>query len=111
MAEVTPNRDPATHRRAAPQVPEPEFPAKAPAGRRSRTPEAPGGQPDPTPVIPNPAAAAQALCDHFLVNADRGDHAANDELVTELVRRIRSRQAARGGARECDARKPRSRIP
>ena len=62
-------------------------------------------------MIPNPAAAAQALCDHFLVNVDRGDHAANDELVTELVRRIRSRQAARGGARECDARKPRSRIP
>jgi hypothetical protein len=102
MAKVTPDRDPATHRRTTPQVPEPGFPNKTPAGRRSSTPDAPGGQPDPTPVIPNPAAAAQALCDHFLVNADRGDHAANDELVAELVRRIRSRQTARDGAHECD---------
>lgn len=97
MRQVTPDRDPATSRQAALQVPEPEFPTKTPAGRRSSAPiptSAPGGQPDPTPVIPNPAAAAQALCDHFLANADRGDHAANDELVAELVRRIRSRQTA-----------------
>jgi hypothetical protein len=102
MVQVTPDRDPATSLQAAAEVPEPEFPSKTPAGRRSRTPEAPGGQPDPTPVIPNPAAAARALCDHFLVNADRGDHAANDELVAEQVRRIRCRQAARDGAGECD---------
>jgi hypothetical protein len=30
------------------------------------------------------------LCDYFLLNADRGDHAANDELVAELVRRMRA---------------------
>ncbi|MGH3767919.1 MAG: hypothetical protein ACRDS0_20235 [Pseudonocardiaceae bacterium] len=41
----------------------------------------------------SPAAAAQALCDHFLTNAERGDHAANDELIAELLRRIRARQA------------------
>ncbi|MFZ0119489.1 MAG: hypothetical protein WAN20_12595 [Pseudonocardiaceae bacterium] len=46
-----------------------------------------------TSAITSPASAAQALCEHFLANADRGDHAANDALVTELVYRIRSRQA------------------
>jgi hypothetical protein len=102
MVEVTPDRDPACSRRTALQVPEPEFSSKTPAGRRSSAPvptSAPGGQPDPTPVIPTPViislgAAGLALCDHFLANADRSDHAANDELVTELGRRIRSRQAA-----------------
>lgn len=49
----------------------------------------------PNPMMPSQAAAAQALYDYFLANADRGDHAANDELVTELLRRIRARQAAR----------------
>jgi hypothetical protein len=43
-------------------------------------------------VLPSQAAAAQALYDHFLANADRGDHAANDELVAELLRRIRARR-------------------
>ncbi|MGH3550386.1 MAG: hypothetical protein ACRDQU_20165 [Pseudonocardiaceae bacterium] len=74
-------------------MPEPQLPTKLPAGRRSSTPDAPGGQPDPNPAIMHPASAAQALCDHFLTNADRGDHAANDELVAELLRRIRARQA------------------
>ncbi|MGH3822999.1 MAG: hypothetical protein ACRDRA_09235 [Pseudonocardiaceae bacterium] len=46
------------------------------------------------PVIDSPEAAARALCDYFLANADRGDHVTNDELVAELVRRIRARQAA-----------------
>lgn len=93
MVPVRPEGEPATPR----QVPEPEFLPETPAGRRSSTPvsTAPGGQPDPTPPAHlSPAAAAQALCARFLANADRGHHAANDELVTELVRRIRSRQAA-----------------
>ncbi|MGH3976312.1 MAG: hypothetical protein ACRDS9_23765 [Pseudonocardiaceae bacterium] len=102
---MTPDRDPATQEPtatqgpAAPRVPGSELPTKIPAGRRSSVPEAPGGQPDPSPVITRPvisssAAAAQVLCDHFLTNADRGDHAANDELIAELLRRIRARQAA-----------------
>ncbi|MGH3926812.1 MAG: hypothetical protein ACRDTT_28770 [Pseudonocardiaceae bacterium] len=94
---MTLDRDPATHRWSTPQVPEPELPTKIPAGRRSSTPEAPGGQPDPNPVITSPvimspAAVAQALCDHYLTNADRGDDAANDELIAELLRRIRARR-------------------
>lgn len=46
------------------------------------------------PLIDSPAAAAEALRDYFLANADRGDNAANDELVAELVRRIRTHQTA-----------------
>lgn len=87
MAQLTPGHDPTMHR---------QRPLQTPAGRRSSdpvSPPAPGGQPDPIPVIMSPGAAAQALCDQFLANADRGDHAANDELVTELLCRIRSRQA------------------
>ncbi len=42
--------------------------------------------------MPSQATAAQALYDHFLANADSGNHAANDELITELLRRIRARQ-------------------
>jgi hypothetical protein len=38
------------------------------------------------------AQAARALCDVFLANADRGDNAANDDLVAELVQRIRALQ-------------------
>ncbi|MGH3898351.1 MAG: hypothetical protein ACRDTA_08865 [Pseudonocardiaceae bacterium] len=102
---MTPDRDLTTQGPAAPQVPGPELPTKTvlfstpPAGRRSSTPESPGGQPDPTPVITrpvimSPAGAAQVLCDHFLANTDRGDHAANDELIAELLYRIRARQAA-----------------
>lgn len=41
------------------------------------------------------------LCDYFLANADRGDNAANDELVAELVRRIRGQQASSDGSRRC----------
>ncbi|MDQ2882495.1 MAG: hypothetical protein M3Y48_15170 [Actinomycetota bacterium] len=43
-------------------------------------------------MIDSSAAAAQALCDYFLANAERGDHGANDELIAELVRRIRAGQ-------------------
>ncbi|HEY3894344.1 MAG TPA: hypothetical protein VGL88_03140 [Pseudonocardiaceae bacterium] len=54
--------------------------------------------PESGPAMANTDAAARVLCDYFLVNAERGDNAANDELVAELVRRIRSQ--ARGiGAR------------
>jgi hypothetical protein len=45
-------------------------------------------------VLPS-RAAAQAPCARFLANADRGDHHANDELVSELVRRIRAYQTTR----------------
>ncbi len=51
------------------------------------------------PLIDAPAAAAEALRDYFLANADRGDNAANDELIAELVHRIRTHQAARDGVR------------
>ena len=44
-----------------------------------------------TPVI-SAAVAGNALCEYFLANAERGDHAANDHLVAELVDRIRARQ-------------------
>jgi len=47
----------------------------------------------PGPPLISADAAARALQEHFLANADRGDDAANDELVAELLRRIRARQA------------------
>jgi hypothetical protein len=40
-----------------------------------------------------------ALGELFLGNADRGDDAANDDLVAELVRRIRAQQDFRDGGR------------
>lgn len=36
-------------------------------------------------------AAARALCELFLANADRGDNAANDHLIAEMVDHIRTR--------------------
>ncbi len=36
-------------------------------------------------------AAARTLCEVFLANADRGDNAANDHLIAEIVDRIRTR--------------------
>ena len=48
-------------------------------------------------MIDSPVTAVEALCDYFLANADRGDNVANDELVAELVRRIRARQASGDG--------------
>lgn len=45
------------------------------------------------PLIDSPDAAARALCDYFLANAYRGDNAVNYDLVAEVVRRIRIRQA------------------
>lgn len=42
-------------------------------------------------------AAAKALQDYFLANADSGDNIANDELVDALVRRIRAQRASSDG--------------
>ncbi len=53
--------------------------------------------PVPDPPLISIDAAAQALQEYFLANADRDDHAANDDLVAELVRRIRARQTSREG--------------
>ncbi|HEY6424409.1 MAG TPA: hypothetical protein VIY28_14410 [Pseudonocardiaceae bacterium] len=52
---------------------------------------APGGQ------LISADAAAKALRDLFLANAERGDNAANDGLVDALVRRIRAQQALNDG--------------
>ncbi|MGH3974552.1 MAG: hypothetical protein ACRDS9_14670 [Pseudonocardiaceae bacterium] len=40
-------------------------------------------------------AAARALQEYFLANADCGDNTANDELVAEILRRIRALRACR----------------
>jgi hypothetical protein len=53
------------------------------------------------PLIDSPDAAARMLCDYFLANADRGNNAANDELVAELIHRIRTQQASSDGSRRC----------
>jgi hypothetical protein len=50
------------------------------------------------PVI-SAETAARALCELFLANADRGDNAANDHLITEMVERIRAQQDSRDGDR------------
>lgn len=51
----------------------------------------------PSPLVISADAAAQALQEYFLANADSGDNAANDELVTALVHRLRTGQARGGG--------------
>lgn len=51
----------------------------------------------PGPPLISADAAARALRDLFLANADRGDNAANDELVAELVRRIRAQRGSSAG--------------
>jgi hypothetical protein len=53
--------------------------------------------PVPDPPLISAEAAARALQEYFLANADRGDDAANDELVAEMLRRIRARQASPEG--------------
>ncbi|MGH4008136.1 MAG: hypothetical protein ACRDTH_08275 [Pseudonocardiaceae bacterium] len=55
------------------------------------------GFPVPDQLLISAEAAARVLQEHFLANADRGDHAANDELVTEILRRIRTRRASGEG--------------
>jgi hypothetical protein len=54
-----------------------------------------------SPLTDSPDAAARVLCDYFLANADRGDNAANDEFVAELIHRIRTQQASSDGGRRC----------
>lgn len=98
------------------RVSDSQFPEES-AGRRSSYPvqlAGVGGQPDPRRadgessgerplpltgpvVVDSPDAAARALGQHFLANADRGDNAANDDLVAELLRWIRAQQAASDG--------------
>jgi hypothetical protein len=51
-------------------------------------------------------AAARALCELFLANADRGDNAANDHLIAEMVGRIRTQQESRDGDRGSAAAHP-----
>lgn len=50
-------------------------------------------------VIASREDAGKALRDAFLANADRGDNAANDQLVDVLMHRIR---ALRGEAADAD---------
>ncbi|MGH3998053.1 MAG: hypothetical protein ACRDTJ_11390 [Pseudonocardiaceae bacterium] len=49
------------------------------------------------PPLISAEAAARTLQECFLANAERGDNAANDELVAELVRRIRVLRASGEG--------------
>ncbi|MGH3800526.1 MAG: hypothetical protein ACRDTD_10410 [Pseudonocardiaceae bacterium] len=53
--------------------------------------------PVPGPPRISAEAAAKALCELFLANADRGDNAANDHLVAEMVGRIRTQQQSHAG--------------
>jgi hypothetical protein len=53
--------------------------------------------PVPGPPVISAEAAAKALQECFLANADRGDNVANDELVAELLRRMRALRASREG--------------
>jgi len=41
--------------------------------------------------------AAQAIMSYFLLNAEVGNHAANDELIAELARRQREDRHQLGG--------------
>jgi hypothetical protein len=59
----------------------------------------PVSSPVPGPPVISVDAAARALQEYFLANADRGDDAANDELVAEMLRRMRALRASREG--EC----------
>jgi hypothetical protein len=49
------------------------------------------------PSVISADAAAKALAGIFLANADRGDNAANDEIIAEMVRRMRILQASGPG--------------
>ena len=57
----------------------------------------PGEPPVPGPPLINGDAAARALQEYFLANADRGDDDANDELVAEMLRRMRALRVSREG--------------
>lgn len=53
--------------------------------------------PIPDPPLISADAAASALQEYFLANADRGDNAANDELAAAILRRIRTRRTSPEG--------------
>ncbi|MGH3697537.1 MAG: hypothetical protein ACRDRX_26755 [Pseudonocardiaceae bacterium] len=63
-----------------------------PAEHRPRSEEHPLSSPAPGQPMISTAVAATALYELFLANADRGDNAANDDLIAEMVGRIRSQQ-------------------
>ncbi|MGH3764551.1 MAG: hypothetical protein ACRDS0_05210 [Pseudonocardiaceae bacterium] len=68
-------------------------------------PDAAGFQvPDDPPLTS--ADAARALHDLFLANTDHGANTANDELVAELVRRIRALQGSSDSGRSPQATEP-----
>ncbi|MGH3871075.1 MAG: hypothetical protein ACRDSR_06085 [Pseudonocardiaceae bacterium] len=68
---------------AATPIPAPQFGNSPDSGR------------PPVEQFPRPMSTpARALHEYFLANADRGDHAANDELVAEMLRRIRALRAS-----------------
>ena len=78
----------------------PADPGGVPGTERQPRPE---GQLVSSPVPDRPMisaeTAARALCELFLANADRGDNAANDHLIAEMVNRIRTQQESRDGDR------------
>lgn len=49
------------------------------------------------PAILSPELVTSLARQEFLANADRGDDAANDELVAELLRRIRAQRTCHAG--------------
>ncbi|MGH3873424.1 MAG: hypothetical protein ACRDSR_18260 [Pseudonocardiaceae bacterium] len=61
---------------------------------RCRTPWWLVSSPVPAGPLISADAAARALLECFLTNADRGDNAANDDLVAELRQRIRALRAS-----------------
>lgn len=65
--------------------------------------------PVPDPPLISADAAARALQEYFMVNANRGDNAANDELVTEILRRIRTLRASPGDGCDVDNNRHRAR--
>jgi hypothetical protein len=105
-----------TTQQASLRVSDSQFPEESAGSRLSYPVQLAGlgGQPDPRRVdgessgerprpltgpvvVDSPDVAARALGEHFLANADRGDNAANDELVAELLRWIRAQQAPSDG--------------
>jgi hypothetical protein len=90
------------------RVPASQF-SNSPDSGRPPAETAPGGRPDtttqsgpvglrvPDPQFPTTIPAARTLQDSFLANADRGDDDANDELVAEVLRRIRAQRASHEG--------------
>jgi len=46
------------------------------------------------PAILSPELVTSLARQEFLANADRGDDAANDELVAEMLRRMRASRAS-----------------